>query len=283
MLNLFGTVTTAGLSGITTSDDGTVVINGELDNTGATLDVGTGSAFGTPGFGTILGGTVHDTGSGLMTQGGTLDGVTYQGVLTLAGNGQSLFVEGGLTLETEAGGQPGSIDLSGATNSSITLLDSETLNNATLNFGAGSQDALDTGTGVDSGNTLTLGSGFTIDVSGGSDILGFQNWIYDSNDAGDTLNNAGLIDVSAGSLSIEYGTFNNTGSVNVDGGVLNLFGTVTTAGLSGITTSDDGTVVINGELDNTGATLDVGTGSALVRRASAPFWAARCTIPGRGC
>ena len=147
VLNLFGTVTTAGLSGITTSDDGTVVINGELDNTGATLDVGTGSALGTPGFGTILGGTVHDTGSGLLTQGGTLDGVTYQGVLTLAGNGQSLFVEGGLTLETEAGGQPGSIDLSGATNSSITLLDSETLNDATLNFGAGSQDALDTGTG----------------------------------------------------------------------------------------------------------------------------------------
>ena len=64
-----------------------------------------------------------------------------------------------------------------------------------------------------------MGSGFTIDVSGGSDILGFQNWIYNSNDAGDTLNNAGLIDVSAGSLSIEYGTFNNTGSVNVDGGV----------------------------------------------------------------
>ena len=100
-----------------------------------TLTVASGT-LGLNSGGIIQGGTIINSGGTVLAQGGTLDGVSYRGVLTLAGTGQSLFVEGGLTLETEAGGQPGSIDLSGATRSGISVLDSETLDNATLNFGA---------------------------------------------------------------------------------------------------------------------------------------------------
>ena len=214
------------------------------------------------GGGMIKGGTIAATGGTLAAQGGTLDGVTYRGVLALAGEEQQLFVEGGLTLETAAGGQPGSIDLSGATDSVVYVLGSETLNHATLNFGASENNALVSGHGADTGNTLTLGAGFTIDVSGGNAYLG-SSPVFGGDDTGDTLVNAGLIDVSGGSLNIQYGTFDNTGSVNVDGGVLNLFGTVTTAQLSGIGASDGGVLEINGVLDNTGATLNVGAGSVL--------------------
>ena len=132
-MNLFGTVTTAGLSGITTSDDGTVVINGELDNTGATLDVGTGSALGTPGFGTILGGTVHDTGSGLLTSGRHAGRSDVSGRADAGGQWAVPVCRGRADAgDGSNGSQPGGIDLSGAVNSAIWLLGSETLNNATL-------------------------------------------------------------------------------------------------------------------------------------------------------
>ena len=283
VLDLAGTFTTAGLKGITASGGCTLEISGLLVNTGATLDIGAGSTLTTVDLaGTILGGTVLDSGSGLATQGGTLDGVTYQGVLTLAGFAPSLLVEGGLTLETAAGGQPGSIDLSGAEFGQISVLDSETLNHATLNFGSGNGESLSSGIGTDSGHTLTLGTGFTIDVTGGSGFLGGQESVV-VDDTGDTLVNAGLIDVSGGALTVDYGTFTNTGSINVtggvldipsgttftnpgsisNGGVLDLAGTFTTAGLKGITASGGGTLEISGLLVNTGATLDIGAGSTL--------------------
>ena len=208
--------------------------------------------------------------------------MTWQGVLALTASSQSLFVTDGLTLETASAGSPGSIDLSGASYSSISVLGSGTLDNATLNFGGGYYDSLTTGTGNDSGNTLTLGSGFTVDVSGGIDYLGVQDWAYYYvGDLGDTLDNAGQININGGSLTVDYGTFNNTGTLNVTGGVLaiggafsnsgsiivgaggtlDLQGTETTAQLGGMT-FDGGTLEIGGVLDNTGATLDVGTGTA---------------------
>jgi len=182
----------------------------------------------------ISGGTVLASGGSLVTQGGTLSGVTSQGVLALAGYYQSLSAEGGLTLQTAAGGSPGNIDLSADYYSGISMLDSETPDNATLTFGGGYGDSLSTGTGTDSGHTLTLGSSFTIDVSGGNNYLGYQGW--SSNDAGDTLDNAGLISVSGGALTIDYGTFVNTGSISVTGGTVNL-GSVTTVQLGAVSVS----------------------------------------------
>ena len=92
-----------------TFDGGTLEIGGVLDNTGATLDVGTGTAQGSLllSGGTIEGGTIEAAGGGFASRNGTLDGVTWQGVLALTASYQSLFVTDGLTLQTASAGQPG--------------------------------------------------------------------------------------------------------------------------------------------------------------------------------
>jgi hypothetical protein len=168
--------------------------------------------------GVIQGGTLQTSGASTLFQGGTLSGVTYQGTLSLAGTGQSLFVENGLTLDGAAGvGTPGSIDLTEAVASGISILDSETLDNATLSFGGGDA-SLDTGVGPDAGQTLTLGGGFTVDVNAGDGALGFQNTVFSVDDIGDTLDNNGLISVANdSSLYVDYGAIVSVGTIQVDG------------------------------------------------------------------
>ena len=265
--------------GATLEVQGTLTLGGTSDTLGlaaGTLLLGAG--------GVVAAGTIDATGGTLASQGGTLSGVTYQGALVLAGDQQALMLQHGLVLQADTAGNPGSIDLSGASNSGLFLLDSETLDDATLNFGTSVANALGTGLGADSGQTLTLGSLFTIDVSGGNSFLGYQTGTYAVNDAGDSLDNAGLIEVSGGTLEIDYGSFSNTGSISVDGGtltvqsgtgltntgsitisnagVLDLLETLSTAQLAGIAATG-GTLEIGGPLNNSGQTLSVGPGSAL--------------------
>ena len=117
-----------------------------------------------------------------------------------------------------------------------------------------------TGIGDDSGNTLTLGPGFTIDASGSGDFLGSRD-LGNTTDGGDTLNNQGVIIVGGGTLTIDYGTLDNTGSIDVSGGAtLFLGGTVTTSELDGIV-NNGGTIGISGTYDLGGGTLAVGTGT----------------------
>ena len=235
--------------------------------------------------GTIATGTIVANGGQLAAQGGTLAGITYQGDLTLTGSGQSLFIANGITLQNATGGGPGSIDLSAASASGISVLGSGTLDHATLSFGAGTGDSLSTGIGNDSGNTLTLGGGFTVDVGAGGADLGYQTGSLTANDAGDALNNAGLIAIDGGTLAVNYGTFTNTGSIAVIGGggldvtatafsnagtitvatgsSLYMLTDVTTSQLQGIT--DGGSIQINGTLDNTGQTLTVGPGGSFAQ------------------
>ncbi len=117
--------------------------------------------------GTLVGGTVEAAGGSVIFDSAgdtTLDGVTWQGPMTLTA-GAELNVLGGLTVETALGGSPGSIDLAQG-NIEIFVLDSETLNNATLNFGSiGGDDIFNLGNLA----TLTLGGSLIIDVSGGSE------------------------------------------------------------------------------------------------------------------
>ena len=199
----------------------TLAVNGMLVLAGAAdtlfLDAGT---LALDGGGTVASGTIVANGGQLQAEGGTLSGVTYRGELTLKGSGQSLAIQNGLVLQAGTGGAPGGIDLSAASASGITVLGSGTLDNATLNFGGGINDSLSTGVGNDSGNTLTLGGGFTVDVGTGAAYLGYQTGPLAVNDAGDSLNNAGLIAIGTGTLTVDYGTFTNSGSIAVTGGVL---------------------------------------------------------------
>jgi hypothetical protein len=292
-------IAAAGSYAVQISGADTVTVGSlELNAAGATLDVagmlvlgGTSDTFDLSG-GTLLldsggmvsAGTIDATGGTLAAQGGTLSGVTYQGPLVLAGDQQTLMLQNGVVLQAGTGAAPGTIDLSGASNSGLYFLDNETLDNAMLNFGAGVADSLASGIGGDSGSTLTLGSLFTIEVSSGNSFLGYQSGTDAVNDSGDTLENAGLIAIGAGSLEVDYGTFGNAGSISIDGGTLQVdstsfanagtigvvggalldlaAATLTTAQLSGIGAAS-GTVQIGGLLDNSGQTLAVGAGSAL--------------------
>jgi hypothetical protein len=188
-----------------------------LDSSGAVLDVaGTltldGTLTATLGAfdlsGELIGGTVAATGGTLTIENGaTLDGVTWQAPLTLA-SGVGLYVTNGLTVQTAAGATPGSIDMT-AGGSSIFVLGSETLDNATLNFGSIGGNALSNDDS--SGGTLTLGNLFTIDQSGGDDTLS-------NTFANDTIANAGSIDVTGGELTVSGGSFTNNANIAISGG-----------------------------------------------------------------
>jgi len=204
------------LDGVT-GDGGVLLIGGSLDLGGGTLDVrptGPTSTVEVSRTATLADGTViADGGTLALNRTAILQAITWQGPLTFA-YGQQLNVVGGLTVEA-AGGAPGSIDLS-AGGGLLDVLDSETLNTATLNFGQRGSDSLYNATTSDA--TLTLGSGFVLQQRGGQDVLGAPYTFYIGFDALDTLVNAGGIAVGGGDLLVEYGTLVNTGSIAIAGG-----------------------------------------------------------------
>ncbi len=168
--------------------------------------------------GTLFNGTVSN--NPVLSSGATLDDIIWQGTLTFTAN-QALNVTGGLTVETATGGSPGSIDMT-AGGDNLYVLDSETLNNATLDFGSTGGDAVWNYDSADGASgTLTLGGGFTIEQSGGTDALqtGF----------GGAIANAGEIDVTGGTLQVDAVTFSNTGSITVAGGYVYIGSTTFTS------------------------------------------------------
>ena len=102
-LNLGSTFTTAALG--TLDHTGGIVNVRTLNDAGATLNVGTGTALGTLTLvsgGTIENGTIADAGSGVAFAGGTLSGVTYDGTLNLSNNSAYVYVANGLTMLVSA-------------------------------------------------------------------------------------------------------------------------------------------------------------------------------------
>jgi hypothetical protein len=280
---------------------GTVEFDGKLDNTGTTLNLGTGTALGTlvlasHEFGGIFNGTIHDAGSGLIFEGAILDGVTYQGTLDLSAglgpNGRnSLYIKNGITWTGVGGTGNGLINLTGA-GSDLYVEGVETLDNATLNIGnAGGDtlhvdevnDALNDGSG--SAPVLTLGANLTITHSGATATLDSgavdpltnkqRDSIVNTGTINASLNggsfiirplsftNQGQITVSNGdTLVIDAPSWSNSGTISENGGTLKLGGSFT-LGQLGTLTRTGGTVNLTGTLDNTGTTLNVGAGSAL--------------------
>ncbi len=329
-IGLGGTFTLTALNTITISG-GTIGINGTLDNTGTTFAVGTGTSFGTVGLGgTIQNGIVTDAGAGFDFGGGTLAGVTYQGVLDLSAAGSQLTITNGLTVTGAGGVGPGTINLTGGFLSQfgsgrLTFQGSQTIDNATINIGHyGDGDTIysqDNGSAA----TLTLGKNLSIVESMGSttgeltgydgsqslinqgsiiasgsnsafDIYSFANFtnqgsITASASGSASFNievanfaNSGTITVSNGdALHIQSTTFSNTGTISIgansrgyfsggfsnsgtiavaSGSAIYFQSNLTTAQL-GTVSAAAGTVVIEGTLDNTGATLSIGAGTVL--------------------
>ena len=297
-LNLGGTVATAELTGAThfERNGGDVNITGTLDNTGTTLDIGSAGLFGTGGLtslnnGRILNGTVLDTDATpvLQSNNGKLDGVTLAG--TNFGASGSLYVWNDLTLAsgvdlaiTNSNWYFDGQDVNQGAGVVHHLLTSGAatvdLNGSNLYIFSTFGQTLDIGSGVTirgygsltqywGGNTIVNNGAIIANVSGQG--LGINPDVFNNTGSvtatnGATLEiagqfaNSGVAHVDGGSLNIDA-SWTNPGKVIVDSGALNLGGTVATAELTGAThfERNGGDVNITGTLDNTGATLDIGS------------------------
>jgi fibronectin-binding autotransporter adhesin len=303
-VDLLGNYTTAQLSDVKSSNNGTISITnaGVLDNTGTTLDVATINGNGSGKFqlsgGKILGGTIQNSQQLSFTNtSNRLDGVTLApgqglniGNVSTAGNA---VIQNGITYSgnpTFNLGIASSLYFDGANN----IFDNATVNNL--------EDTNYTYIGVNGSNqSLTLGSNLNIAAAK-------YLFLYDQGYTNTTLiNNASLISSQGGSWYLVLKNINNTGLIGSNGagstlifsadallnnqaggeirasnggvvGIYNatnlgkiratdanskvgLFGTYTTAQLSDVKSSNNGTISITnaGALNNTGATLDVAT------------------------
>jgi allophanate hydrolase subunit 2 len=179
-----------------------VTIENTLNNANTVLAVSnTGTLSNVTLNADVLGGTIVNGGGTLAVTGGTLQGVTYEGLLNLAGaGGITLRVSQGLTLENALGGAGGTVDLA-STSDTMAILDTETLDGAVFNI-TGANDTI-------SGTTLSLGAGLTVGVTGA-----------DATISASTLANAGIIAVTGttASLALDTATFANNGIVSVGAG-----------------------------------------------------------------
>jgi fibronectin-binding autotransporter adhesin len=266
-----------------------------LTETG-TLAIGAGQAVATLDvLGTISGGTISDAGGGLQFGGGTLSAVTTGGTMTVqsatgnfigvnvdgivnVSNAATLNLRGGLN--ATSGG--GTINLSGS-NAVLNLYDTQTLNNATLNFG-GATSYNQINLVVDNGGpaTLTLGSNFALNATG--KYTQIQLDPHGANAATTLANlgtitagvNGGNIEVTGGtflnhgSLVIDNGdaisvlsTFTNTGSITLNNGNLDLYATVTSGGLGFFRTYNGSAIGIEGNLQNAGQAISLGAAAQI--------------------
>ena len=172
-LDLQGNGLTLAQLGTVTQSAGVINLQTTLNDTGATLKVGTGTTLGTltlASSGTIQNGTIVDQGSGIAFSGGTLSGVSYDGTLNLSSTSSYVYITNGLTLAGVNGTGLGTINLTGQS-AQIYAEGGQTINNATLNIGNNSSyDYLYNydpyGIAV-----LTLGAGLTINQVGTYAIL----------------------------------------------------------------------------------------------------------------
>ncbi len=199
------TVNTAESVGSLTLADAnaTVALNNSL-TLGSTLDL-TAGKFDLNSGGTILGGTI--SGSGLLSQGGTVSGVTNEGTLDLSAASSRLTVNGaGITLTGTGGTGLGSVLLTGG-NSYLLFSGTQTLDNANVSIGGISGAGFLEATGT--GSTLTLGPRpQTLTHTGGARLYA---------NTGDAIVNAGTIDagLTNGTMFLlGGGSFTNQGTIS---------------------------------------------------------------------
>ena len=281
----FGLPAFAALSGT-----GVVDIVGTLNLGGFTLDIGAATGLTDVVIsGELADGTVKvDGGTLSFGTSTTLDGVTYLG--NLVAGGRTIDVTGGLTVETAAGGTPGTIDLS-TFSSTLDVLDSETLSNVTLLQGGSGASFLSSFSQLIAVGTLTFAASAavvqsqgTIEVQAGSagqiinegtwslgggvlaDSATFDNYGTiallrgESFNAPSSFDNeaGGVITVASGATLSLGGGLTNAGTIEVAaGGMVTLNGTVSLSSFAGV--SGGGLAGITGTLDLGGGTLDCQT------------------------
>ncbi len=227
----------------------TLYIEDTLANTG-TVSVDSTSVLELGG--TVVGGTITGQGSALL-YGGTLDGVTIDGILTMSNN-SSVVVQDGLTVN-------GTLVLGSASLSAVwAYLDftgSQTLGGTgTVVFG---QSIYNTLLVSEAATTLTIGPGIT--VRGQSGSVGYDNNLVTSPTNISVINEGTIqADVAAGVITVDGTGSENQGELKaLDGGTLFVGDTLTNTG----TVSLDGTSTL--ELGGTlaGGTIDTQTGAQI--------------------
>ena len=272
-INLDGTFTTADIGTLVRSG-GTVNLLGNLDNTSDTLTFNTASGSWNVSSATLTGGTVqYGDGEGLNflnSSSNFLDGVTINGDVDLSATNARFRVLNGLTLNTEAGGSPGSLTLS-ASGSIVAFQGTQTLDNVDVLFDASTAGNKTLSADV-AGTVLTLGPNVTI--SGGRGFITSGTFVGGAT----TIVNQGAIsadDAGGQGITISSSTFSNENAVEaINGGFVtitsaswtNEVGATITATNSTLTFEDDwsnlGTVTITDStlnLDGTFSTADIGT------------------------
>ena len=240
---LGGTFSTADIGTLTRSG-GTVTLTGALDNSAAPpLTFNTASGSWNVNSATITGGIIQfGNGEGLNFQfnnSNFLDGVTINGAVDLSASAARFRVLNGLTLNTEIGGSPGSLTLSGS-NSIIAFQGTQLFDNATVTFDAVSSGSKFLAADV-AGTVLTLGSGVTI--SGGRRIITSGVFV---GGAATIISLAAIsANVSAETITISPKTFDNQGAINLANG-----GTVTMT-VNGADYTSSGTINVLGGGDLT--------------------------------
>ncbi len=201
--------------------------------------------------GTIDGGTVVTTnGASVIVNGNpTFDGVTVDGTLDVGSSyyRANLTVTNGLVLNGTAlvgnptNGNYGAIGFAGT----------QTLSgNGTVVFGDSGCNALSL---IDGDTTLTIGSGITVQGQNGQ--MGYTPNCW-GGPANVSVVNQGTIsaDVSGGTITVNAQPFTNQGVVESPAGTLQLAGTLNTAGLGSLQSSN-GLIEVTGYLENSGQTL----------------------------
>ena len=210
---------------LSVANGGTISLQGTSTNTGNTLTLN-GSDGSFPFSGSIVGGTVDETnGATLLAQGGTLDGVTVDGAVTVDDEGEGLNVTDGLTLNgtlTVGDGTGwGYVDFEGT----------QTLGGSgTVTFGSTSNyNSLIVG---NNNTTLTIGANITVDGEAGD--IGYNPEVGGGSSI--TVVNQGTIDayVSSSNIAIYNTNWSSSGILSVANG---------------------GTISLQGTCDNTGGTL----------------------------
>jgi hypothetical protein len=296
-IQLAGNFTTANLGNIalTGSTPGVVQITGNLDNSGNTLTKPSGGVYTVSG-GTIKNGAVNSSAIGFSNNSGSaLSNVTVSGDIVVAGqtNGGSYTdqyvtltnntsINGNLTVGT-AGQYYGTVylgsDLSLTAGHNLTLTGTDsvlgyyyTTSNLTLpataglvRTGAGYSyvytNLANSGNIVVNGGTLYLSANLTNTSSGSVMVSNGAN--LNQNSSPYAFTNAGTANVTGASSVFTLHNLTNTGNLIADsGGVLQLAGNFTTAGLGNIvlTGSTPGVVQITGNLDASPAALTAPTG-----------------------
>jgi len=208
--------------GAALSDSGALTLAGgvkELSVKSGTFQLNSG--------GSVVGGTVVAGPKGVFAwDGGTLDGVTFDGALSLAGG--TVQIESGITFNGASGTGAGTIAVNGGA-ATLSLIGATTLDNATLNIGASMAGKVATV----SGSAITFGAKLKFDQTG----------LQARVSASASVDNLGsmTLDLKGGHFGLtSTKAFINSGTVSVSNGeVVQLHD-------AGVTNQASGTISITG-------------------------------------